>query len=151
MKSITKITTTILISLAAVTTFSFISANHAAALFSGAENQACAGVNLSDSDTTCANSTSSVNSLVSTVIEILSWLIGVLSIIMVIFGGFRFITSGGDSAATTSARNTIFYALIGLALAILAQLLVHFVLNRAIDATKTKSIIFSLNHIVFFR
>jgi ABC-type Fe3+ transport system permease subunit len=92
-----------------------------------------------------------VNSLVSTVIYILSWIVGILSIIMVIYGGFRFVTSGGDAAATSSARNTIFYALIGLVLAVLATLLVHFVLNKAINATKTTSIILlSLSHISHF-
>jgi len=151
MKSITKITTVILISLAAITTFSFLGANHAEALFTGATDQACSGVTLSDQPTSCGNSTSSINSLVSDVIYILSWIVGIAAIIMVIFGGFRFVISGGDAQATTSARNTIFYALIGLALAVLAQVLVHFVFKKANQAPKTAyTVIFSLAHLPSF-
>jgi hypothetical protein len=47
---------------------------------------------------------------------------------MIIFGGFRFVTSGGDANATASARNTIIYAVIGLAVAAIAEVLVRFVI-----------------------
>ena len=68
--------------------------------------------------------------IVGTIIDIFSWIVGVVSVIMVIFGGFRYITSGGDSGKVTSAKNTIVYALVGLAIVALAQVLVLFVLNK---------------------
>ena len=130
MKSIKHIAAAILISVAAVVGFSFIGQNHASALFTNARNQACGGVNLSNSKTTCANESASVGSLVNTIINIISWIVGIAAILMVIVGGFRYVISGGDSNATASARNTIIYALIGLAIAAMAQLLIHFVLNQ---------------------
>ena len=71
-----------------------------------------------------------VNTLVEDVINIFSWIVGVVSVIMVIFGGFRYITSGGDAGKVTSAKNTIVYALVGLVIAALAQVLVLFVLGN---------------------
>mgnify|MGYP000872202657 CR=1 FL=1 len=70
------------------------------------------------------------NSIVEDVINIFSWIVGVVSVIMVIFGGFRYITSGGDAGKVTSAKNTIVYALVGLVVAALAQVLVLFVLGK---------------------
>lgn len=82
----------------------------------------------------CGSSgTSGINSLVSVVVSVLSYIVGGVAIIMIIVGGFRFIISGGDSNSTASARNTIVYALIGLAVAVLAQILVHFVLGKLIN------------------
>jgi len=70
-----------------------------------------------------------VDQLIGTVVSILAWIIGLVAVFMVIFGGFRFVTSGGDSNAVSSARTTIFYALIGLVVSALAQVLVHYVLK----------------------
>lgn len=63
-------------------------------------------------------------------ITILNILIGVISVIMIIIGGFKFVTSGGDSNHINSARNTVIYALVGIVVAISGQLIVKFVLNR---------------------
>jgi hypothetical protein len=74
---------------------------------------------------------SGVPSLLSTVVSILSIVVGALAVIMVILAGFKYITSGGEAAKVTNAKNTLIYALAGVAIAALAQLLVHFVLQRA--------------------
>lgn len=56
-------------------------------------------------------------------------IIGTLSVIMLIWGGVRYIISGGDSKKVTDAKNTILYAIIGLVIAVLAYAIVRFVLN----------------------
>ena len=71
-----------------------------------------------------------VSGLLSTVINVLSWIVGIASVIMVIVGGLKFVLSNGDSNGVASARSTIIYALVGLAVAAVAQLLVRFVLQR---------------------
>ena len=43
----------------------------------------------------------------------------------------RFISSGGDSSKVAAAKNTIIYALVGLVLVALAQVIVHFVLAKS--------------------
>jgi hypothetical protein len=72
-----------------------------------------------------------VGTLITTVINIFSLVVGVISVIMIIIGGLKYITSGGDSANVTGAKNTILYAIIGLVVVALAQVIVRFVLERA--------------------
>lgn len=55
--------------------------------------------------------------------------IGALSVIMLVWGGLRYIISGGDSKKVTDAKNTVLYAIIGLIIAFLAYAIVNFVLN----------------------
>lgn len=69
--------------------------------------------------------------LINTIVDIFSLIVGVVSVIMIIYGGFRYITSGGDSNGVTAAKNTILYAVIGLIIVALAQVIVNFVLNQA--------------------
>jgi uncharacterized membrane protein len=78
---------------------------------------------------------SSLASIAKTVVNIFSLLVGIVSVIMIIYGGFRYITSGGESGAVGNAKNTIIYAIIGLIIVALAQVIVHFVLNAAINNT----------------
>lgn len=56
------------------------------------------------------------------------FLIGAVSVIMLIYGGIRYTISGGDSGAVTSAKNTILYAIVGIVVALLAYAIVNFVL-----------------------
>ncbi len=73
----------------------------------------------------------SVNRIIALVINIFSIIVGVVSVIMIIIGGLKYITSGGDSNNITGAKNTILYAIIGLVIVALAQVIVRFVLDRA--------------------
>jgi len=57
-------------------------------------------------------------------------IVGIAAVIMIIVGGFRYITSGGNDASVTSAKNTILYAVIGLIVVALSQLIVRFVLGK---------------------
>ena len=71
-----------------------------------------------------------VNATVTLIINILSWVVGVVSVIMIIWGGFKYLTSGGDAASVTAAKNTILYAIVGLIIVALAQVIVKFVLGN---------------------
>ena len=71
----------------------------------------------------------SLNSIIKTVINIFSFVIGVVAVIMIMISGYRFVTSGGDSSKVSSARSTITYALVGIVVAALAQGIVRFVLK----------------------
>ncbi len=100
----------------------------------------CSGANLSaNTDANCpANNQQAANSIqkiVTTVINIFSWIVGVVSVIMIIIGGFRYITSGGDANGVTAAKNTILYAIVGLIIVALAQIIVKFVIGSVTNAT----------------
>jgi hypothetical protein len=74
---------------------------------------------------------SSLPDLVKSSITILLYAAGVIAVIVIIIGAIRFVTSEGDSAAATKARNTVIYAAVGLVLAVLAYALVNFILKFA--------------------
>jgi hypothetical protein len=77
-----------------------------------------------------ATETKTVQSTIKTVVNVLLYVIGVLSVIMIIVGGIKYTISAGDSSKVTSAKNTIMYAVVGLIVAILAYAIVNFVLTQ---------------------
>ncbi len=92
----------------------------------------CAGANLDVNNTDCSTGDPSgrVNGILATTINIFSLVVGVIAVIMIIVGGLKYITSGGESANITGAKNTILYAIIGLVVVALAQFIVRFVLTK---------------------
>ncbi len=102
-----------------------------AQLFQGSKSEACQGATLDDSgNCSLTSNNNSVNNVVANGINIFSLVIGVIAVIMIMIGGLRYITSSGDPASTKSARDTILYAVIGLVVVALAQIIVRFVLVR---------------------
>lgn len=77
-----------------------------------------------------------INGVLNQFTNIALYVIGFISVVMLIWGGLRYVISGGDSKKITDAKNTILYALIGLVVALLAYAIVNFVLN-AIGAAST--------------
>lgn len=73
-------------------------------------------------------------SIFTTVVNIMLFIIGAISVVMLIFGGIRYTTSAGNSAAVTGAKNTIMYAIIGLVVAFLAFAVVNWVLGAITPA-----------------
>ena len=67
--------------------------------------------------------------VLSTIINTMLFIIGFLSVVMLIFGGLRYIISGGNAAAVTAAKNTILYAIVCLIIAIFAYAIVNFVIG----------------------
>ena len=63
------------------------------------------------------------------VINILLFLVGAISVVMLIVGGIRYVISAGDQNAVTAAKNTILYAVIGLVISFLAYGIVNFLVD----------------------
>ena len=99
-------------------------------------NLKCGSNLVTDGSGNCATDTGAknVDGLVKDVINFFSAIVGVVSVIMIIYGGFKYVTSGGDSGNVTGAKNTIIYAIIGLVIVAMAQFIVQFVLEKAISA-----------------
>lgn len=68
--------------------------------------------------------------LISILINFLLWTVGVLSVVMIIFSGFRYITSAGDAAKTKSAQTALTYSIVGLIVAVLAWVIVKMILRQ---------------------
>lgn len=62
-------------------------------------------------------------------INLMLFIVGILAIVMLIFGGIRYVVSGGDPSKVKDAKNTILYAIIGLVVAILGYALVSWVIS----------------------
>jgi len=104
------------------------------------ETGLCKGaeLNVNSDGTACASDVdagNTVNEIITTVINIFSIVVGVIAVIMIIIGGIKYITSGGDSNNISSAKTTIIYAIIGLVVVALVQVVVKFVLSRVGQAT----------------
>lgn len=67
---------------------------------------------------------------IKTITNTMLFVIGVVAVIMLIVGGFRYIFSGGSSQNTQAAKDTILYAVIGIVVALLAYAIVNFVLGQ---------------------
>ena len=92
----------------------------------------CDGIKAATGAAECKDSgNTSFSTIITNVINILSILVGAVSVIMLIVGGFRYIISNGDSNSTKGAKDTIMYALIGLIIVLFAKVIVRFVWTNA--------------------
>ena len=96
------------------------------------QTEACTGLSQFDTTQSCGSSGRlAVLHVVSVVVKMLSILAGFIGVIMVIFAGFRYITSNGEASNISRAKTALLYAAIGLFVAALAQFMVHFVLTQS--------------------
>ena len=77
------------------------------------------------------------NGVFSRITNTILLIVGLISVIMLVYGGLRYILSGGDSKKVTDAKNTVLYAIIGLIISLLAFAIVNFVLNSVIGVSTT--------------
>lgn len=78
---------------------------------------------------TSTEANGSIQTIATKVVNIFSLIVGIVAVIMIIYGGFRYITSGGDSGKVSSAKNSLIYAIVGLIIVAIAQLIVNVVLT----------------------
>lgn len=98
---------------------------------SAGTSAACGAISQLDSSQACGSGQSTINRVVKSVLQIISFILGIAGIIMVVVAGFKYITSNGDTGAVGSAKRTLIYALVGLVVAALAQFMVHYVIAHA--------------------
>jgi len=81
-------------------------------------------------DRLCSSSTAShADNILRNIIISAITLAALLALIFLIWGGFKWITSGGDKAKVEAARNTIIAAIVGLIVAFLAYFILSIVLG----------------------
>ena len=101
-----------------------------ASLPGSASAQVSEGINTATTSEMKGKSIDGKDGLIKTVVNVLLWAVGILSVIMIIFSGFRYITSAGDASKTKSAQSTLTYSVVGLIVAIMAYAIVNMVRNR---------------------
>lgn len=76
-----------------------------------------------------AQNEDNATSMITIVINILLFVIGIIAVIMIIVGGIRYTLSNGNASSTKEAKDTILYAVIGLIVASMAYAIVNFVVG----------------------
>ena len=82
-----------------------------------------------DCDLVKHNEIDNTHSTISTPIGWAFWLLIMISVIMVVIGGFKYVTSQGNQQQLKSAKDTILYAIVGLVVAISARAIVQLVVD----------------------
>lgn len=73
--------------------------------------------------------------VVAAVVDMLLYIVGFGSVIMIIYGGISYTTSMGNPESTAKAKNTIIYSVVGLVIAISASFLVTFIATSVLGAS----------------
>lgn len=84
------------------------------------------GLNLSGGD---------VRQTAARLINVALGFLGIIAVIIVLIGGFKYMLSGGDQSKTEEARKLIVSGIIGLAIILSAWAITSFVMNRLVEAT----------------
>lgn len=101
-----------------------------AELFDAAKGDACQGATLGGGRDCTGSADNTLTNTIKAAINLFSVIIGIVAVIMIMVAGFRYITSAGDSNGITSAKHTLIYAIVGLIVAAMAQIIVRFVLSK---------------------
>ncbi len=73
--------------------------------------------------------TTDLGAFITLIINMMIAAIGIAAVIMLIVGGFNYVFSQGSKDKTTTAKDTILYAIIGIVVAVLAFAIVNYVLT----------------------
>lgn len=68
-------------------------------------------------------------SMAQIIVNTLLVLLGMVAVVMIVVGGFRYTLSRGEASEIKTAKDIILYAIIGLIVAIMAYAIVNFVLG----------------------
>ena len=78
-----------------------------------------------------------VPELIGRIIQAILGVVGSIALLMFIVGGLRWILSGGNEEQVTKGKNTIVWAVAGLAVVFLSYLIVYYIIDNLIKATTT--------------
>jgi hypothetical protein len=90
-------------------------------------NEICSGPGASSAVCEDLGANKEVQSYVAPILKRVFFIIGLLAVGMVIFGGIRYVLSSGDPSKTATAKNTILYAIVGLIVSLAAYAITSFV------------------------
>ena len=79
-----------------------------------------------------SNDTNEINGvwvIVTNIVEIVIQIVGYVAVAFIIIGGFKYITSQGDAAGITKAKDTITRAIVGLVISIVSVLILNLVVG----------------------
>jgi hypothetical protein len=131
----------LILSITVLSTLSFAALVPAAAFATAPANldvnsALCSGGNLDIANSGGCDKTAgdTISQKIATVINVVSVIVAAVAVVMLMIGGFRYVTSAGSQDKVKGAKDTILYAIIGLVVVALAQVVVKFVINKSTGA-----------------
>lgn len=76
-----------------------------------------------------------VRSTIARIIRVAMGLLGIVAVVIILIGGFTWMTAGGNDEKVGEAKKWIFAGIIGLAIILSAYAIANFVLTQLINAT----------------
>jgi Type IV secretion system pilin len=99
-------------------------------VFADASSTVCNGVGAVVGEKDCAEKNDGgFSSLAKMALNIFAWVIGVAAVFAIIYAGLQFMIANGDASKIAKAKNTILYAIVGLVIVALSQVIVRFVIT----------------------
>ena len=93
-----------------------------------ADNDVCSDPNISEDIKAAAGcKTTSADTVINNVIQVVLSLVGLLAVGVIIYGGITYTISAGDAAKVQRGKNIILYGIVGLVVALLAYAIMFFV------------------------
>ena len=106
---------------------------------SNASAQVSSGINAATTDEMKNKQIDGSNGVIRTISNILIWVVGIVAVIMIVWSGFKYITTAGDASKVASAKSSLTYAIVGLTIAILSYSIVNFIMERLDVSSAGKS------------
>jgi len=79
--------------------------------------------------------TKDVRETIGTIIKTAMGLLGIVAVVIILVGGFEWMTAGGNDDKTKEAKKRIMYGVIGLAIILSAYAIASFVVNSLVNST----------------
>ena len=76
-----------------------------------------------------------VRTTIASIIKVAMNLLGIVAVVIIVIGGFKWMTAGGNDDQVGEAKKWIFSGVIGLAIILSAYALASFVINQLVTAT----------------
>lgn len=96
------------------------------------KSDVCSGVGIAAGGEckSSATGSKSVNDTIKTALNFFSALIGIIAVVMIMIAGVKYMTSQGEPGKINEAKNALLYAIVGIVIVAMAQVIVNFVIKR---------------------
>lgn len=125
----------ILLAVAFTIAFSFVAAP---VLAQDAVNEACTGANFGDAAAGCTGT--ELGGSIRKVTNVISFIVGIISVIVAIIAGLMYTVSAGDPQKTKQAKDALLFAIVGLVVAIMAYAIASFVVTQVGTRPPTEAV-----------
>jgi len=132
MKKVTKV---LFLMVFTVAMFSVLMVADAGATATG--NELLWGTFQTDVEAEMGLGTQDIRVTIAAIINVALGLLGIVAVVIVLTGGFKWMTAGGDEGKVDEAKNLIKAGVIGLAIIVTAYAIANFVISSLITATTT--------------